>query len=265
MSKDYYAILGLSKSASAKDIKKAYRDLALKHHPDRVDPSEKEQAQKKFQEIGEAYEVLSDPEKKKIYDERGSIPGFDGAEAAGGFPGGGFGGGFPSSGGRTTFRFTNANDIFSQFFGTSDAFAAGSMGGGGFDGMESMFMGGGGGPAGGRAFFGGDAGPAGTFGGGMPQQQGAGMQRGKDVHHTLHVTLREVYTGVTKKMRITKKIVDRSGRTTQVAVDKEIVITPGTVHNRSGCNINSKSTVLMKVITRRVEGRHKDNIRARRR
>lgn len=132
MSKDYYAVLGLSKDASAKDIKKAYRELALKYHPDRVDPSEKDKAQKKFQEIGEAYEILSDPEKKKMYDE-GGMSGFD---FDGQGPGASFTGqGFPG-GGTRTFHFSNANDIFSQFFGTSDPFAAafgdeGGFGGGG--------------------------------------------------------------------------------------------------------------------------------------
>lgn len=129
MSKDYYAVLGLSKDASAKDIKKAYRDLALKYHPDRVDPSEKDKAQKKFQEIGEAYEILSDPEKRKIYDE-GGMNGFD-------FDGQAPGASFSSQsfpGGTRTFHFSNANDIFSQFFGTSDPFAAGFGDEGGFGG-----------------------------------------------------------------------------------------------------------------------------------
>ena len=67
--KDYYAILGLQKNASSDDIKKAYRTLARKLHPD-VNPNDKD-AQKKFQEINEANEVLSDPEKRKKYDEYG--------------------------------------------------------------------------------------------------------------------------------------------------------------------------------------------------
>lgn len=196
---DYYAVLGLSKDASAKDIKKAYRDLALKHHPDRVDPSEKDKAQKKFQEIGEAYEILSDPEKRKAYDERGSMPA--------GFDFGGGGGGDFRGGGAQSFHFSNANDIFSQFFGTSDPFSAGSRGGG-FDGMDDIFM-----NMGGSGIrMGGMGGPAGAaMGGARPPQQ-----KGKEVHHTLFVTLREVYMGVTKKMRITKKVLDRSGRSTQV-------------------------------------------------
>jgi len=68
--KDYYKILGVNRSASDKDIKSAYRKLARKYHPD-VNPGDK-QAEEKFKEIGEAYEVLSDPEKRKRYDQFGS-------------------------------------------------------------------------------------------------------------------------------------------------------------------------------------------------
>src|SRR5690348_3465324 len=66
---DYYKILGVDKSASQDDIKKAYRKLARKHHPD-LNPNDKE-AHKKFQQINEANEVLSDPEKRKKYDQYG--------------------------------------------------------------------------------------------------------------------------------------------------------------------------------------------------
>lgn len=67
--KDYYSILGVDKNASASDIKKAYRKLALKYHPDR-NPNDKE-AENRFKEVNEAYEVLSDPEKRKKYDQFG--------------------------------------------------------------------------------------------------------------------------------------------------------------------------------------------------
>src|SRR5881398_1694321 len=66
---DYYKTLGLDKNASAEDIKKAYRKLARQHHPD-LNPNDKE-AKKKFQQINEANEVLSDPEKRKKYDQYG--------------------------------------------------------------------------------------------------------------------------------------------------------------------------------------------------
>src|SRR5205814_8484016 len=68
--KDYYATLGVNKSATEKDIKQAFRKLARKHHPD-VNPGDKA-AEAKFKEINEAYEVLGDPEKRKKYDELGA-------------------------------------------------------------------------------------------------------------------------------------------------------------------------------------------------
>lgn len=94
---DYYNTLGISKSASEADIKKAYRKLARKYHPD-VNPNDKE-AHKKFQQINEANEVLSDPEKRKKYDQYGKdwkhADQFEKAkqqQGAGGFGGSGFGG-----------------------------------------------------------------------------------------------------------------------------------------------------------------------------
>ncbi len=100
--RDYYEVLGVSKSASADEIKKAYRKLAKKYHPD---VNKEADAEVKFKEVQEAYEVLSDDNKKATYDQFGHA-GMDGA--SGGF-GGGFGGGF--SGG---FGF---EDIFDSFFG----------------------------------------------------------------------------------------------------------------------------------------------------
>jgi molecular chaperone DnaJ len=101
MAKDYYASLGVSKSANEDEIKKAYRKLAMQYHPDK-NPGNK-QAEEKFKEISEAYAVLSDPEKRKKYDTYGS------ADDMGGFGGGGFdfgGGGFGGF-----------SDIFNEFFG----------------------------------------------------------------------------------------------------------------------------------------------------
>ena len=91
MSKNYYDILGVKKSASADEIKKAFRKLAQKHHPDAGGDEET------FKEINEAYEVLSDPEKKEQYDTYGTVGNF--ADQAGAW--GGAGQGWPGGGGRT--------------------------------------------------------------------------------------------------------------------------------------------------------------------
>ena len=110
--RDYYEILEITKSASADEIKKAYRKMAIKYHPDK-NPGDKE-AEEKFKEAAEAYEVLSDDNKKARYDQYGH------AGVGGAAGGGGFGGGF--SGGM------NMEDIFSQF---GDIFGGGFGGGGG--------------------------------------------------------------------------------------------------------------------------------------
>jgi molecular chaperone DnaJ len=109
MKEDYYDVLGISKNASESEIKKAYRKMALKYHPDK-NPGDKE-AEDKFKKAAEAYEVLSNPDKKARYDRFGHQA-FDGA---GGFGGGGM----------------NMEDIFSQF---GDIFG-GAFGGGGFSGF----------------------------------------------------------------------------------------------------------------------------------
>jgi molecular chaperone DnaJ len=69
--RDYYEILGISKSASLDEIKRAYREAALKHHPDRAPEAEKKVAEERFKEISEAYAVLSDPQKRALYDQYG--------------------------------------------------------------------------------------------------------------------------------------------------------------------------------------------------
>lgn len=105
--RDYYEVLGVDKSASADDIKKAYRKTAKKYHPD-LNPGDKV-AEEKFKECNEAYEVLSDPDKKARYDQFG-FTGVDPSYGAG--QGGGFGGGFGGFG--DDF---DLGDIFSSFFG----------------------------------------------------------------------------------------------------------------------------------------------------
>ncbi len=109
--KDYYDLLGVTKSASADDLKKAYRKLAMKYHPDK-NPGDKE-SEKKFKEINEAYDVLKDPDKKAAYDRYGHAA-FEQGGGQGGFNPGGFGGGFDFSGG---FGGANFADIIDEVFG----------------------------------------------------------------------------------------------------------------------------------------------------
>ena len=108
--RDYYEVLGVDKNASDADIKKAFRKLARKYHPD-VNPGDKE-AEAKFKEINEAYDVLSNAEKRQQYDQFGhDAPNF-GAGGFGGFGGGGFSGGAD---------FGDLGDIFNMFFGGGGA------------------------------------------------------------------------------------------------------------------------------------------------
>ena len=115
--KDYYEVLGLQKGASENDIKRAYKRLASKHHPDKNQGSK--DAEEKFKEINEAYEVLGDAEKRAAYDQYGHAAFEQGGGGAGGF--GGFegfgGGGFGGFGG-----------------GSFGGGSGGGFGGGGFDG-----------------------------------------------------------------------------------------------------------------------------------
>ncbi|MDT0689529.1 molecular chaperone DnaJ [Salegentibacter sp. F188] len=117
MKEDYYEILGISKGASAAEIKKAYRKMAIKHHPDKNPGDSK--AEDMFKKAAEAYEVLGNEEKRARYDRFGH----QAFEGGGGFGGGGM----------------NMDDIFSQF---GDIFGGGGFGGGGFSGFGGGFGGG---------------------------------------------------------------------------------------------------------------------------
>jgi curved DNA-binding protein CbpA len=166
---DYYGALGLEKGASHKEIKAAYRKLALKYHPDKVEEKDKQQSEDIFVNVSQAYSVLGDENKREVYDKYGKN-GLDAFEqgndprqfGSGGFGGGGFGGGGFGGGG----------------FGSGGFPGGGARGGaGGFDAFsmfEKMFAGGGGG-------FGGPggAGSAGGFGGGNPGKASELFRKGE--------------------------------------------------------------------------------------
>lgn len=147
---DYYDVLEVSKSASAEEIKKAYRKKAIQYHPDK-NPGDKD-AEEKFKEAAEAYDVLSDDQKRRRYDQFGHA-------GLGGASGGGFGGGM------------SMDDIFSQF----------------------------------GDLFGGHFGGFGGFGG-FGSSRGRSVQRGSDLRVKVKLTLREIATGVEKKIKVKKYV-----------------------------------------------------------
>merc|ERR1712179_282860 len=134
MGKDYYTILGVARGASDDEIKKAYRKLALKYHPDK---NQSPGAEEKFKEIGEAYDVLSDAKKKAIYDQYGE-DGLKGSPSGGGVPNFGEGPGYTYS------YHGDPRATFTQFFGSSNPFESffsggpGGIGGGNMGGPEEM-------------------------------------------------------------------------------------------------------------------------------
>ncbi|KMU90664.1 DNAJ domain-containing protein Psi1 [Coccidioides immitis H538.4] len=215
-----YDSLGVQPSASQDEIKKAYKKQALKWHPDKNRDSP--QASEKFKEVSQAYEVLSDPEKRKVYDQYGlefllrggaeAPPGGPGGMPfEGGMPGGfqGFGGmpggtrtfHFSTSGGPGGFKFSDPEDIFSGFA------RSGGFGGEGPD-IFSIFNGLGGGMGGG----GGGGGAFRAAGGGQPRFRPSAEARRPPtpevttVEKQLPVALEDIFKGVHKKMKLKERL-----------------------------------------------------------
>ncbi|KAH8966395.1 hypothetical protein BDL97_03G023300 [Sphagnum fallax] len=216
MGADYYYVLKVGKGASEDDLKKAYRKLAMKWHPDK-NPNNKKTAEAKFKEIAEAYEVLSDPQKRVIYDKYGE----EGLK--GGVPQPSPGGSQSfSNGGSSTSSFAfnprNAEDIFAEFFGGSSPFA-GFGGIGSSSGRHRAF---------GDGMFGGFGGTETAFHSCRGSHRSSdGPRKAAIVESKLQCTLQELYRGSTRKMRISRNLADASGKTTQVDEVLMIEVKPG--------------------------------------
>lgn len=193
MGKDFYKILGINKSANDDEIKKAYRKLALKYHPDK---NKTPQAEERFKEIAEAYEVLSDKKKRDIYDQygeeglKGGVPGGPGEQGGGNYY-------YQFHGDpRATFaQFFGSSDPFGIFFSSSDPsrmFGDSQnifMSGGNEDDIYSQ-MGGGGGAFRSQSF--------------NAQPNRKRQIQDPPIEHDLYVSLEEIDKGCVKKMKISR-------------------------------------------------------------
>lgn len=178
--KDYYKILGVSKNATQDEIKKAYRKLAVKYHPDK-NPGDKA-AEAKFKEINEANEVLSDPEKRKRYDELGMN--------WKNFQTGGEGGGFDWS--RFQQQYGGGRSGGTYYTDFSDIFGSGGSG------FSDFF----------ETFFGGGF----DFGKSKRKQQ-TKQAKGQDMHAEMHISLEDAYKGA-------EKIFEINGQTIKLKIKK---------------------------------------------
>jgi curved DNA-binding protein len=200
--RDYYETLGVARTAAVDDIKKAYRRLARKFHPD---VSKEKDAEAKFKQVQEAYEVLKDPEKRAAYDQLGSNwkagqefrppPDFGGGFEFRGRPGGGRAGGQPGDPG--------SYDSFSDFF-------------------SSLFGGGG---AGGNPFEQSPFGGAGGMGGGGGRRRAP--VKGRDHHARIDIDLEEAFKGGNRTFELKRPQVDGDGLLQMRKHTVKVTIPPG--------------------------------------
>ncbi|CAN1182509.1 DnaJ homolog subfamily B member 4 [Linum perenne] len=210
MGLDYYNILKVNKSASEDDLKKSYRKLAMKWHPDK-NPNDKKEAEAKFKQISEAYDVLSNPQKRAIYDQYEE-------EGLNEIPPSGFGNG---NHGTNNFNSRNAEDIFAEFFGSSP-FGFGGAGGTGRSASTRFHS----------------EGAAPPFGasetnnifkseGNNSAPTAAPPRKPPPVESKLPCNLEELYSGSTRKMKISRTVVDTHGRLAQETEILTIDVKPG--------------------------------------
>ncbi|KAI7694038.1 DnaJ -like protein subfamily B member 1 [Sarcoptes scabiei] len=205
MGKDYYEILSINRNASEDEIKKAYRKLALKYHPDK---NKSPEAEEKFKLIAEAYEVLSDKKKREIYDREGEEGLKNGSR------------GF-SSGSNFSYSFhVDPRATFAEFFGTDNPFDIffnfGRLGNShsssgfpffnGFDEIDDPFF-----------SFGPDRGGSAfrsqSFTHGSPSSERKTRKQDPPIEHELFLSLEEILSGCVKKMKISRKILQPDGKT----------------------------------------------------
>ncbi|KAJ9549317.1 hypothetical protein OSB04_021860 [Centaurea solstitialis] len=195
MGVDYYKVLQVDRNAKDEDLKKAYRKLAMKWHPDK-NPHNKRDAESKFKTISEAYDVLSDPQKRAVYDQYGE-EGLKGQVPPPGYSG------FGEGGGSTTFRFNsrNPNDIFTEFFGQSNPFSQNIF-------NEEVFS------------------ELRGVGGGTTVRMPPST-KAPSIERVLSCSLEDLYQGTTRKMKISRDVIDAHGKSVTVEEILTINIKPG--------------------------------------
>lgn len=201
---DYYNVLKVGQNASAEDLKRAYRRLAMKWHPDK-NPGNKREAEANFKLVSEAYEVLGDPQKRSIYDRYGEEGLKDMPVQT------------ESSGkAQSSFKYNpkRAEDLFSEVFGSSNSYS----------GMGSSYASR---SKGGRPPYG--EGPFTTENmfKNVNESSSNGLRKSSPIENKLPCSLEELYSGSTRKMRISRNILGVGGRMTTVEEVLTIDIKPG--------------------------------------